>query len=325
MKPLFAVVFPIAGAWVLTLASPARAELVDRVAAVVNTDVIALSEVQQRAAAELSQLPSGGDGDARAKAKTEILREALDLLIGEKLLEADGQSLQITVTDAEVSTAIADVRSQNNLSEEQFERELRGAGYSPESYKAFMKKQLGRLKLLQQRVRSKVKVADEDLKAEYVRYSKLESEEVELKARHIIVALTPNASSEQVEAAKRKADALAQEARTPKVDFAALAKKKSEGPSAAEGGDLGTFRRGTMMEEFERVAFALKEGEISAPVRTRFGFHIILVEKRLPIGVASFEEMKAKLSDKLLREQMERLTQQHIQQLRAQAVVDVKL
>lgn len=303
----------------------AHAELVDRVAAVVNNDIIALSEVQLRAAAELNQLNAQTDPEARAKGRQRVLHEALDVLIGEKLLEADGRAMQIAVTDAEVETAIADVRAQNSLSEEQFDRELRGAGYSPQGYREFMKKQLGRLKLLQQRVRSKVKVTDEDLKAEYAKYARLESQDVELKARHIIVALAPNAPADKVAAAKAKAEALAQEARAPGVDFAELAKKKSEGPSATDGGDLGTFRRGTMMEEFERVAFALKENEISDPIRTRFGFHVIKVEERKPIGVASFDEMKPKLSDRLLRDQMERLTQQHIQQLRAQAVVDVKL
>src|SRR5262249_37905952 len=115
------------------------------------------------------------------------------------------------------------------------------------------------------------------------------------------------------------------EARQPGTDFIKLAKQKSEGPSASEGGDLGFFRKGTMMPEFERIAFALKDGGISEPGRKRFGWHGIRVGGRRPIGRQSFDEAKAQLQEKLYREQLDRLTEQHVQSLRAAAVVEEKL
>lgn len=304
----------------------ARAELIDRVAAVVNNDIIPLSEVQKRAAVEIQQ--SAGvqkDAEGRAKVRQQALKNALDQIIAEKLLEADSKELNITVTDQEIQLGIDDVRQQNSLSQEQFEQELRGAGYTPESYREFMRKQLVRLKLLQQRVRSKVKVSESDLRGEYARYSHRESNEYEVHARHILVQLPAKASDTAVEEARQKAIALAKEARAPGADFVKLAKKRSEGPSASDGGDLGFFRRGTMMPEFEKVAFALEDGHISDPVRTRFGWHVIKVEERRPLGLKSFDEMKNALNEKLYREQLERLTEQHVQTLRAQAVVEVKL
>ena len=309
----------------LVAAPLARAELVDRVAAVVNKDIITLSEVEGRAAPELQRARNEPDPKKRAAMRDEALKAALATLIGERLLENQVRELAIDVTEAEIDMSLEDVKKQNNIDSEQFERLLAGEGYSLTTYRAFMKKHLARLKLINLKVRQKVKVSDEDLKAEYARVSRLESAEVELKARHLLVQLTPNATPAQVEAARVKATALAAEARQPGVDFAALAKAKSEGSSAAEGGDLGSFKRGVMVPEFERAAFALPEGGISDPVRTRFGWHVIKVEAKKALAARPFEELKDQLREKLLRDQLDRYTQQYIQELRAQAVIEEKL
>lgn len=128
-----------------------------------------------------------------------------------------------------------------------------------------------------------------------------------------------------MEAARGKADALAAEARRPGVDFAELAKKKSEGPSAADGGDLGFFRRGVMVAEFERVAFSLAVGAVSDPVRTKFGWHVLKVEERRAVAPQPFEDVKDTLREKLLRSQLEKYTDKYVAELRSAAVVKLKL
>lgn len=309
----------------LLAALPVRAELVDRVAAVVNKDIITLSEVEARAAPELSRARNEPDAKKRAAMRDEALKNALAALIGERLLELQVKELAIDVSENEVDMSLEDVKKQNNIDTEQFERLLAGEGYSLATYRQFMKKHLARLKLINLKVRQKVKVSDEDLKAEYARHSRAESAEFELKARHILVQLPAKTTEAQIEAARQKAAALAIEARQPGVDFAELAKAKSEGSSAAEGGDLGTFKRGLMVPEFERAAFALEEGGVSDPVRTRFGWHVIKVEKKVQLAAKPFDEMKDQLRENLLRNQLDRYTQQYIQELRAQAVVEEKL
>ncbi|MHB8876050.1 MAG: peptidylprolyl isomerase, partial [Myxococcaceae bacterium] len=193
------------------------------------------------------------------------------------------------------------------------------------TYRQFMKKQLAKLKLINLKVRSKVKVSEEDVKAEYARYARLESGDAEVHARHILVQVGPKATAAEIEAAKQKALKIAEEARKPGVDFAELAKKKSEGPSAADGGDLGFFRRGVMVAEFEKEAFALPQGGVSDPVRTKFGWHVLKVEERRAIPAKSYEEVREQLREKMARGQMERLTDQYIQELRLGATVVVKI
>lgn len=302
----------------------ARAELVDKVAAVVNRDIITQSEVEKRAAPELSRL-TVREPDKRAEERSRLLKSALDALIGEKLMEEQIQELGLTVTDSDVDMAVADVRKQNNISDSaQFERLLATEGFTIDSYKEFLHKQMARMKLVQLKVSPKVKVSEEDLKAAYTQYSHMESGDAEVHARHILVQVDPKATPQQVEAAREKAVALAAEARKPGVDFAQLAREKSEGPSAAEGGDLGFFRRGVMVPAFEKVAFALKEGEVSEPVRTQFGWHVLKVEERRSVDVPDFDKVKAELESKLKMQKTEKYVEQYVQELRQKASVEVK-
>jgi peptidyl-prolyl cis-trans isomerase SurA len=310
---------------VLLASTAARAELVDKVAAVVNDDVIALSEVEKRAAPEIAAANQNRDPQQRAELRKRALQGALDQLIAEKLLEKEMDDLGITVTDQEVDLGIEDVRKQNNLEPEQFEQALRGEGYSMKDYREFMRKHLRRLKLVNLKVRNKVKISDKDLRAAYDQWVRMEQSDPEIHARHILVKVEPNAPPAEVAKALEKAKALAAEARKPGVDFAELAKKKSDGPSAPDGGDLGTFRRGVMVPEFDKVAFSLPEGGISEPVRTRFGWHVIKVEERRAVPVKSFEEMKDQLQEKLSREQLEKYTDQYVKELRQQATVEVRI
>ncbi|PTL84376.1 peptidylprolyl isomerase [Vitiosangium sp. GDMCC 1.1324] len=305
----------------------ARAEQVDRVAAVVNRDIIALSEVEKRAAPELSRLNGAvQDPQKRSEERARLLKGALDNLIGEKLMEEQIKELGLSVTDAEVDAAVADVKRQNNATDDaQFERLLAGEGFTIASYKDFLRKQMSRMKLVQLKVTPKVKVSEEDLKSAYTQYTKMESGDAEVHARHILVQVDPKAKPEQVEAARKKALALAEEARKPGVDFAELAKKKSEGPSASDGGDLGFFRRGVMVPAFEKVAFTLKEGEVSEPVRTQFGWHVLKVEEKRAVDVPPFDQVKGELENRLKMQKTEKYVEQYVQELRQKASIEVKI
>jgi peptidyl-prolyl cis-trans isomerase SurA len=144
-------------------------------------------------------------------------------------------------------------------------------------------------------------------------------------ARHILVQVAAKATPEQIETARLKAQLLMEEAKKPGTNFAELAKKKSEGPSAADGGDLGFFKRGVMMADFEKAAFTLPVGGISEPIRTKFGWHVLKVEERRALAAPPLEEVKDKLREAMLRSQLEKYTDQYVQELRAGAVVDVKI
>lgn len=309
----------------LLVTAAAHAELVDKVAAVVNRDIIPLSEVNAKAAMELSRTQGEPDGKKRNELRQQILMKALDQLIGERLLDQQAKDLNVEVSEAQIDAGIDDVKKQNKIDGEQFEKLLLNEGYTLASYRAFMKKHMARMTLINLKVRAKVKVSDEDVKAEYARYAKAESDDVEVHVRHLLVQLPAGASPAQVEDARKKAAGLAAEARAPGVDFAKLARAKSEGASKDEGGDLGFFRRGVMVPEFEKVAFNAPLGTISDPVRTSLGWHVLKIEEKRALPAKGFEEMKEALREQLFRAQLEKFSEQYVQELRGQAVIALKM
>ena len=168
-------------------------------------------------------------------------------------------------------------------------------------------------------------MSEEDLKAAYAQYAKNEGEDMEVHARHILVTVDPKATPEEVEAARKKAQAIVEEARRPGMDFSSLAKARSEGPSREDGGDLGFFRRGVMVPAFEKAAFSMKVGEVSEPIRTNFGWHVLKVEERRAVGVAGYDEMRPKLEPQLRQQKTEKFVDQYVQELKKKAVIEVKL
>jgi peptidyl-prolyl cis-trans isomerase D len=127
-----------------------------------------------------------------------------------------------------------------------------------------------------------------------------------VKARHILIKVDPQAEETNVEQARQKALEILKLAREGR-DFAELAKQYSEGPTAANGGDLGAFRKDAMVKPFADQAFAMKAGDISEPVRTRFGWHIIKVEKVNEATTTSFEAARDDIRRKLTDERAKAL------------------
>jgi peptidyl-prolyl cis-trans isomerase SurA len=303
----------------------AHAELVDRIAAIVNTEVIPLSEVERRAAPELTRVDQEVTGPERAQKRAAVLKRTLDALIDEKLVDNELRELKVTITDKDVDTAIEEVKKSYNINDEQLAQAVGREGFTMAEYRDSMRKQIGRYKLINEKIRKNVKVSEADVQSEYDRMTHTEGQDYEVHVRHILIAVPKNAPGAEVEKARLKAGTVSEEARQPGVDFAELARKRSEGSSSSDGGDLGFFKRGTMVPEFERVAFGLKAGEISDPVRTQFGWHVLKLEEIRTLGIKPLAELKPEIEDRLRRVQAERLTSQYMDQLRHAAVVEKKI
>ncbi len=302
-----------------------RAELVDRVAAVVNNDIITLSELQKRAAPEITRVAQESSGTERSQKQSAVMKKALDAMIDEKLVDSELRELKVSISDKEVDAAVEEVKKSYNLTDEQLTLAVAKEGLTLAEYREQMRKQIARYKLINEKVRKNIKVSDADVKSEYDRMMRSEGEDYEVHIRHILIAVPRNAPQAQVEEARRKAVAIAAEARQPGVDFAELAKKRSEGSSSSDGGDLGFFKRGTMVPEFEKVAFSLKTGEVSEPVRTQFGWHVLKLEEIRKLGMKPLVEVRPEIEDRLRRQQAERLTTQYMETLRQAAVVEKKM
>ena len=150
-------------------------------------------------------------------------------------------------------------------------------------------------------------VSDADIKARYEKEIAAVPPEEEISARHILLKTEEEAKAVITELDGGK-------------DFAELAKEKSTGPSAGQGGDLGFFTKGRMVPEFEAVAFTLQAGEYSKePVQTQFGWHVIKVEERRETAPPAFEEVADQVRQLVMRERYGEL----IRTARSETEIDV--
>lgn len=156
--------------------------------------------------------------------------------------------------------------------------------------------------------RDQAQISDRDVSDAYDmerdRYSKPE----QVQASHILIKLPEKPSAAEIAAAKKEAEKILVLAKKKGADFAALAKKYSQGPSAPQGGDLGKFKRGTMVGPFEELAFSLKPGEIGL-VRTQFGWHLIKVFAHDQASVTPLEQVKGEIKNRLVDRQAKDLAQ----------------
>jgi peptidyl-prolyl cis-trans isomerase C len=143
-----------------------------------------------------------------------------------------------------------------------------------------------------------------------------------VRASHILLKLDQNAAADEKAKTLAKARELSAKARAG-ADFAALAKANSADGSAAMGGDLGFFPRGRMVPEFEAAAFSLKVGQVSQPVLSQFGYHVIKVTERKPEGVPTLEELTPKIVEYLKGQKTQKILEEKVAALKTKADIKV--
>jgi peptidyl-prolyl cis-trans isomerase D len=168
-----------------------------------------------------------------------------------------------------------------------------------------------------EKYRSEVSISDQEI-LDYFNENQEEFKTPKtVEARHILLKVHQNATPEEVERVRKKALTILKMAKEGKK-FAELAKKYSEGPTRDRGGYLGAFKREAMVKPFADEAFSMKAGDISEPVRTRFGWHIINVEKVNEASTLSFDDAKNKIQKKMIEDKAKNLAYDE-----AEAVSDV--
>lgn len=300
--------------------------IVDRVIAVVDNSIVLSSEVE--AVLEgLNKAQPMPDGIDKVAAMNERRAQVLESLIAEKLLDAEVKKLRVDVTPAEVDRVVLQTKTENNLTDEQLQMALGRQGMTLEEYRDQLKKQLTKMKIVQIKVKSRVNVSDADVKTAQMQKDKAAKSLgfSRVRARHILWLAPPTASAEQIEAAKAKA--LSAFGRlNGGADFAAIAEAESEDPgSKSRGGDLGAFGRGEMVPEFERVAFEAPIGKVVGPVRTAFGWHLIIVDEHIADVVADPEKAAREIRENLYQVETETQFKQYIDELKREAFIEKRL
>ena len=299
-------------------ASYLGARVVDRTVATVDGEVILMSEYEKRAKPlieEYEKFLTGPDKEIRIK---EFKEKILEQMIDEKVLIHEAKKKNMKVSKKEIEDGINEIKKRFTT-EEEYNQELARQGLLGKKFEEQVKEQLMVIKLIDQEVKGKV-VPPTDSEIEDF-YKQNESEMVEpeqVRVRHILIKVSEN--TDKKEALKRIGEVL-KEVKKGKTSFAELAKKYSEDPSAARGGDIGFFIRGQMVRKFEEVAFGLNVGQISDVVETEYGYHIIQCVEKKAAEKKSLDEIRDYLRNFIFQKRMEERYEKWLRRLRDTASI----
>lgn len=257
--------------------SMAARKPLDRIAAIVNSDVILYSEFDAR----LQQVTANARESKMALPDKEVLNsQIMDVLISEQLQLDMARKNNFSVSDEQVNFAISNILKSNNMSQQQLEYELRKEGMDMLSFREKIRRDITIQQIQQGAVQQRIQISPLEVD------NFLQSAEAkfwispEYHLGHILISLPQAADANAIEEAKQKALALVKNARDGK-SFAELAIANSDGPAALKGGDLGWRKTSSLPTLFAEIVPQLKVGAVSEPARSPAGFHVLkLYEKR---------------------------------------------
>ncbi|WP_435103912.1 peptidylprolyl isomerase [Arhodomonas sp. AD133] len=261
---------------VVTLAVPATAaaELLDRVVAVVNDDVVLLSEFREELTAARAQL---AQRDIQAPPEDQLRRQVLDRLVMQRLQLDAAERAGVRVDEATLDAAVRQVARQNDLDLPGFRDALQREGMTMAGFRERLRREITLQRLHRSAMDQRINITPQEIDQFQ---SQIAEREVEYRLRHLLVALPEAASPEAIESAREKAEGLRRELTGGDANFATLAATHSDGRNALEGGDLGWRRAGELPAVVAGKLSDLQPGDVSDVLRTPSGFHLFKVEDR---------------------------------------------
>ncbi len=304
-------------------ATVASAEIVESIIARVGDRIITRSEFQQRLQNEIEEIEAKAPPEQVEAIKKQRRTALLDEMISELVMKDRAEQIGVTISDQELNEAIGQLKAQYGIeSDEAFIASLEEAGLTIDSMRERLRETIRTKKLIARELRSRSQLGDKELRRRYERererYRLPERAEVE----EIILLIPEDADAPQIEELERRAKQ-AYDRATAGDEFATLVSEFSEAPSKEEGGKLGIIAKGELLPELNAGVFSSDAGAIVGPIRTRFGFHILRVSKRLPSEVPAFDDIKEQLRKDESQAAYQRDLDAYLQNLRNQIYVVV--
>ncbi|HWE51635.1 MAG TPA: peptidylprolyl isomerase [Bryobacteraceae bacterium] len=301
-----------------------QVRVVEEIVAKVNSDIVTRGELaKQRAEVEAALRQQGLTGDALQTAVNtrfaDVLRDQIDQL----LLVQKGKELNINV-DSDVNRRLAEIQSESKIADpEKFHDWVHeGTGETFEDFKLQMHNQLLTQRVLSEEVWRNITIPRAEMQKYYDEHKKDFIREDVVLLRDILVSTGDN-SPDKVAAAEKKARGLADRARKGEK-FTDLARQNSDGPTAANDGELGSFKKGQLRKEVETVVFTHDKGYVTDPIKTPAGFEIYRVEERYSAGQATFDEVEAQINSIMAEPRGGVKVRDYLTQLRTNAFLQIK-
>ncbi len=302
----------------------ADVQLIDKIVAVVNDDIITLSELREITVPYLKKMKARYSVNYDEAQIKETESRILDQLIDEKLVRQEVVRLKIVVSEKEVAMGVEDMMKNTKLSEDQFKKALAEQDITMEEYREQMKNEMERLRLLDAEVKSKVQVKEKEIESYYKEHMDSFNTPPEVRLQQILLMIPPGASEQEISQIRGRAEEIVQKIKKGE-DFTSLVRLYSQDSSAATGGDIGFFKQGELMPAINEVAFSLYIGEASSVIQTSAGFHIIKVLEKRERQKMTEEERNKEIWDILYTQNLDDMFKQWLKELRKKSFIESSL
>ncbi|MBI4239357.1 MAG: peptidylprolyl isomerase [Deltaproteobacteria bacterium] len=296
-------------------------EVVNRVVAIVNGDIITQTDLDQAVAIRLPQLPP--QGLSREAAVQMLRQQALEHLIDERLLQQVMQKANVEIGETEIDEALQAFLRERGATLAQLEQALAQQHIPLVAFRERLANQLRQMKFVQSEVAKKVSMSDEELRHFYRRHAGKAESAGNVRIAQILLPVTDDGRGSSEKAVLSRANKLAARAQRGE-DFAALARTHSAGPEATHGGELGSVDPTTLHPMVAAAVTQLRAGTVSGPIRSKQGYHIIKVLERGTGGADDFTKIKPQLQQALFQEKARGALEQYVAEMRAKAYIEIK-
>jgi peptidyl-prolyl cis-trans isomerase SurA len=297
------------------------AEIFNRVVAIVNDDVITLYELNQR----IREMTGSTAEDLRDRDEGRYLetrRQILELMINEKCAEEKVRELGIKIPPNQIDAAIETIKNRNRWTQEDLMAMLKQEGITYEEYRERIRTDLERFELINNQVRAKIIIREEQIAQYYKENQKdFSSEETVQLAGIFLIRKDPEDEKEFRELKIKGEDILGRLKNGE--DFSALAKEFSQGPGANEGGDLGAFKADQLEPELRKALEGIEAGQFTDLIIKKNGIQIIKLIKKQKAQARPFEEVKDAIYANLYQQEVNKRYMAWIKELRKETYTKI--
>lgn len=292
---------------------PVAAEVVDRIVAIVNNEIVTLSELNRavlpyRQKIEVSQ----NSQERKEQMIAQLEKDMLDQLVEKSLAKQEASKYGIKVTDADVDRAIENFKKTNNLDDQRLELGLANEGLTLEEYREKMKGQIRQSMLVNRAVRSKIIITDEEV----TQYYEAHMDEFQGKTKYRLRNIITQSEQEMATVLEKLSSGLA---------FDDLARVYSVGSNAPDGGELGLFDIASFSDQIREAVQPLKKGEHTPVIQSGNTFQLIYVEEIITEGSSDLDQAREKIRSILYRTQGEKLFRQWMESLKTHAHIKLMI
>jgi peptidyl-prolyl cis-trans isomerase SurA len=297
---------------VISFAS-ARAEVVDRVIAIVNDEIITMKDLEafvkiERKATKFTSIDE--------YFRNLQMRQRLDTFVEGVLIKQQAKRMGITVSDQEVTGFIEGIKKQNLISDEELKEQLKKDKVTYEQFREGIKMNLLRTRLLMRVVSTEVSITENALKSYYDSHQDYFKEE-EFHVQHIFISGQHKDIRERAEKAYKQL--------TAGTPFEEVARNFSDDPSANQGGDIGFVKRSDLLPTLREALGNLQPGAFSIVVPTPYGLHIMKLIEVKKAGVLPYEEVKKVVGERMMMEESTKRYRDYIDKVKKSSYIEVKI